>query len=67
MFEADKFILSKGGIFVGLGYLCNSMFKVSIFNALKDTLFVVNDNYSLWHNRLGHVNYKDDYMVVFHV
>lgn len=30
VFEADKYVLSKGGVFVGRGYLCNGMFKLSI-------------------------------------
>lgn len=29
-FEADKFILSKGGMFIGKGYLCNNMFKLNV-------------------------------------
>lgn len=28
--EIDKLILSKGGVFVGQGYYCNNMFKLSI-------------------------------------
>ena len=28
VFEADKFVLSKGGLFVGKGYLCDGMFKL---------------------------------------
>ena len=31
VFEADKFILSKGGMFVGKNYLCNRMFKLNVF------------------------------------
>jgi hypothetical protein len=30
VFEADEYVLSKGGIFVGSGYLCNEMFMLSI-------------------------------------
>ena len=32
MFEADKFVLSKGGVFVGKGYLHDGMFKSNITN-----------------------------------
>ncbi|WVZ22010.1 hypothetical protein V8G54_000554, partial [Vigna mungo] len=42
VFESDKFILSKGGVFVGLGYLCNNMFKLSVINDVKDSVYVVN-------------------------
>lgn len=30
LFEADKFVMSKGGIFVGKGYLYGGMFKLKI-------------------------------------
>ncbi|WVZ00704.1 hypothetical protein V8G54_026773, partial [Vigna mungo] len=42
VFESDKFILSEGGVFVGLGYLCNNVFKVSVINDVKDSVYVVN-------------------------
>lgn len=61
VFEAAKFILSKGGVFVGLSYLCNNMFKLSIINGVKDSVYVVNHDSSLWHFRLGHVNYRKLY------
>ena len=32
VFEADKFILSKNGMFVGKGYVENGMFKLNIEN-----------------------------------
>jgi len=30
VFEADKFVLSKGGMFVGKGYACEGMFKLNV-------------------------------------
>ena len=30
VFEVDKFVLSKGGMFVGKGYLCDGMFKLNV-------------------------------------
>ncbi|XP_031283167.1 uncharacterized protein LOC116141835 [Pistacia vera] len=32
VFEANNFVLSKGGMFVGKGYLCDGIFKLNIAN-----------------------------------
>ena len=32
VFEADKFVISKGGVFVGKRYVCVEVFKLSINN-----------------------------------
>ncbi|CAH9085358.1 unnamed protein product, partial [Cuscuta epithymum] len=56
-FEANKFILSKGGVFVGQGFYCNGMFKLSVVNKVVNSVYLVCDS-SLWHNRLCHVNYR---------
>jgi len=58
VYESDKFVLSKGSLFVGFGYLCDSMFKLSLCNTMNSSVYVVNYISSLWHLRLGHVNYK---------
>ncbi|CAM8982077.1 unnamed protein product [Rhodiola kirilowii] len=70
VYEADNYVLSKGGVFVGKGYLCNGMFKLSI-NKVVCSLYMncehdisiktknLNDDVStLCHARLGHVHYK---------
>jgi len=57
VFEADKFVLSKGGVFVGKGYLYDGMFKLSITNN-KNVITYVCDSFYLWHFRLGHVHFK---------
>jgi hypothetical protein len=55
VFESDKFVLTKNSTFVGKGYAENRMFKV---NLIKENAFVyIVDSFSLWHARLGHVNY----------
>ena len=54
VFESDKFILSKGGIFVGKGYLYQGMFKLNI-NKINNSIYML-DSFYLWHARLGHVN-----------
>ena len=56
--EANKVILSKNGVFVGKGYSCNGMFKLSINKNDDVSLYMVDSSYSLWHERLGHVNHK---------
>ena len=55
--EADSLILSKNGTFVGKGYACNGMFKLSI-NEINECSAYTVDSLSLWHARLGHLNYK---------
>ena len=38
IFESDKFILTKGGVYVGKGYLVDGLFKVNV--AVVDKKFV---------------------------
>ena len=54
VFKSDKFILSKGGILVGKGYLYQGMFKLNI-NNINNSIYML-DSFYLWHARLGHVN-----------
>ena len=60
--ESDKLILSKNGVFVGKGYACDGMFKLSanIINNNKDVVsaYIIDSSISLWHARLAHVNYR---------
>ena len=57
--ESDKFILSKCGVFVGKGYSCNDMYKLSLIINKSDVgcAYIV-DSSLLWHARLGHLNFK---------
>lgn len=48
-------MLSKGGVFVGKGYLYQGMFKFNISNNKYASAYIV-DSLSLWHACLGHVN-----------
>ena len=60
VFEGDKFILSKGGMFVGKGYFSDNMFKLNVANInnnINNSAYIV-DSSDLWHNRLGHVNFN---------
>ena len=64
VYEADKFILSKGSVFVGKGYAAGDMFKLNVIISSSgndmnvSSYMLVYSISSLWHNRLGHVNYK---------
>lgn len=69
VFESDKFVLTKGGVYVGKGYLSEGLFKL---NAVPTMDAIINKNNagtstasmymiessSLWHSRLGHVNFR---------
>jgi len=56
VYESDKFVLSKNGQFIGKGYSCNDMIKINVINDISSAYMV--ECISLWHSRLGHVNYK---------
>lgn len=56
VFESDKVIVTKNGMFVGKGYGCNGMYKLSINNNIASTYIV--ESFSLWHDRLAHLNFK---------
>nr|GEV21868.1 hypothetical protein [Tanacetum cinerariifolium] len=64
VYEFDKYILSKCGVFVGFGYYNNGMFMLILNKVYDDSdsvymssSFTVVDT-SLWHARLGYVHYK---------
>nr|GFA62281.1 zinc finger, CCHC-type [Tanacetum cinerariifolium] len=63
VYESDKYILSKSGVFVGFGYYNNRMFLLNLNKVPDDfgSVYMSSStvvNSSLWHARLGHVNYK---------
>nr|GEV86062.1 zinc finger, CCHC-type [Tanacetum cinerariifolium] len=63
VYESDKYILSKSGVFVGFGYYNNGMFMLNLSKVPDDSNFIYMSsstvvNTSLWHARLGHVHYK---------
>jgi hypothetical protein len=55
--ESDNLILSKGGVFVGKGYSCDGMYKLSINKIITNSAYIVESS-SLWHYRLAHLNYR---------
>ena len=63
VFEADKVVVSKSGMFVGKGYVSNGLFKLNIMtikpkimNKTNASFVCVLESFNLWHGRLGHVN-----------
>nr|GEX40136.1 retrotransposon protein, putative, Ty1-copia subclass [Tanacetum cinerariifolium] len=63
VYESDKYILSKSGVFIGFGYYNNDMFMLNLNKVPDDSDSVYMSsstvvNSSLWHARLGHVHYK---------
>ena len=63
VFESDKFVLTKSGIYVGKGYMSNGLFKmngiiiVSDFNNKNTSSAYMLESSNIWHGRLGHVNF----------
>lgn len=70
VFESDKFVLTKGPMYVGKGYLSEGLFKLSV---VPNNVAIINKNNAgtsaapsmymldssfLWHSRLGHVNFR---------
>ncbi|XP_077234740.1 uncharacterized protein LOC143876948 [Tasmannia lanceolata] len=53
VFESDKFILTKGGMFVGKGYACGSLFKLNVsmneINKISDFSAYIVESYDMWH------------------
>ncbi|GJY31229.1 zinc finger, CCHC-type containing protein [Tanacetum coccineum] len=63
VYEYDKYILSKSGVFVGFVYYNNGMFMLNLNKVIDDSGSVYMSsstvvNTSLWHARLDHVRYK---------
>nr|GEY41148.1 hypothetical protein [Tanacetum cinerariifolium] len=64
VYEFDKYIFSKCGVFVGFGYYNNGMFMLNLNKVPvdSDSVYMSSSstvvNTSLWHARLGHVHNK---------
>ena len=56
VFEADHYVLSKKGMFVGKGYACDGMFKLNVeMNEDSSSAYIVSC-VNVWHGRLCHTN-----------
>ena len=62
VFVSDKVVISKNDMYVGKGYLSDSLFKLNVMtinnNKNNDSFAYLLESDNLWHARLGHVNYK---------
>nr|GFA89712.1 hypothetical protein [Tanacetum cinerariifolium] len=62
VYEYDKYILSRRGVFVGFGYYNNDMFMLNLNkvpNAFSSVCMISSKDVdsSMWHARLGHDHY----------
>jgi len=71
VFDFDKFLLIKGGVYVGKSYLANGLFKANVaivdkmstylypklINKVKFSVYFL-ESLILWHARLRHIIYK---------
>ena len=65
VFESEKFVLTKSGVYVGKGYLSDGLFKLNVMTIVPHVAmnennisfaYIVEFSY-IFHGRLGHVNY----------
>ena len=63
VFESNKFVLSKIGMYVGKRYMSDGMWKLNVMTIIKSymnkasTSASILESSNLWHGRLGYVNY----------
>ena len=64
VFESNKVVLSKNGMYIGKGYVNDGLFKLNVIT-LKPTInnkvtfsAYLLESSNLWHGRLGHVNFN---------
>ena len=81
VFESQKIVLSKHGMYVGKGYVKNGMWKMNTIavksnagNKKQKSSVYMLESSNLWHGRLGHVNYDTlrrlinlDHIPAFHI
>jgi len=55
VFDSQKVIISKKGLFVGKGYAKDNMYVLSINKDSCVSAYIVDDVNIYWHYRLGHI------------
>lgn len=70
VFESDKVVLTKGGMYVGKGYLSDGLFKLNVVTVVNKSagnssasVYLLDSN-DLWHAKMGHVNYRSLYRMM---
>ncbi|XXG41748.1 hypothetical protein AAC387_Pa01g2150 [Persea americana] len=60
VFESNKFVLTKSGMYMGKGYMSDGLFKMNVMtivhNKNKSSAYMLESS-NVWHGRLGDVNY----------
>jgi hypothetical protein len=56
--EADQFVLSKKGMFVGKGYTCDGIFKLNVEMNENNSSTYIFSCVDVWYGRLCHINSK---------
>ena len=57
--ESDNYVITKNGLFVGKGYVCDTMFKLNVKNNKASTSLVyMFSSINFWLTRLCHINSK---------
>ena len=63
VFEFEKIVLTKSGIYVGKGYMSNGLFKMNVmtivsdFNNKNTSSAYMLESSNIWHGRLRHANF----------
>src|SRR3954467_11397913 len=59
VFESNKFVISKYGTFVGKGYECGGLFRLSLSEICNKVVNHIYTNFesNVWHSRLCHINF----------
>ncbi|XXG54031.1 hypothetical protein AAC387_Pa03g2009 [Persea americana] len=60
VFESNKFVLTKSGMYMGKGYMSDGLFKMNVMTIVpnkKNSSAYMLESSNVWHGRLGHVNY----------
>ena len=63
VFESNKFVLSKRGMYVRKGYMNDGMWKLNVMTIIKSsmnktsTFVYMLESSNLWNDILGHINY----------
>lgn len=61
IFESDKVILSKSGMYVEKRYEYNVLFKLNVMTIIKkenSPFIYLIESSNLWHGKLGHINFN---------
>jgi hypothetical protein len=58
--ESNKYVVSRHGTFIGKGYDCGGLFRLSLLDVCNKDVNIANisDELDLWHARLYHVNFS---------